>query len=105
MAMRFAPLGFLVDALVSGCEDFGEIAEVKTLDEGECDGAAIGFGPAAQPANKFLNHDDTFTFSVLAQADVRVARKTPAYRTGSPRPTSCPRILRGTKTQPPQRDA
>jgi hypothetical protein len=48
--------------MVSGGKDFREIAEVKTLDEGESDSAAVRFGPTAQPANKFLNHWSTFTF-------------------------------------------
>ena len=60
--MRFAPLGFLVDTLVGGGEDFGKVAEAEPFDEGESNSAAIGFGPTSQPANKFLNHDGKFTF-------------------------------------------
>jgi hypothetical protein len=55
-------LGFRTDPLVRSGKDFGAIAEVKTLDEGKSDSAPVGFGPTAQPANKFLNHESTFTF-------------------------------------------
>jgi hypothetical protein len=60
--MRFPSLGFRPDPLVRSGKDFGTMAEVKPLDEGKSDSAPVAFGPAAQPANKFLNHASTFTF-------------------------------------------
>lgn len=51
--------GLFVDTLVGCGEDFGKVAEVELLDEGERNGAFVGFGPAFKRANKFLNHEKT----------------------------------------------
>lgn len=49
--------GFFVDTLVGCGEDFGKVAEVEVFDEGESDCAFVGFGPAFERTNKFLNHE------------------------------------------------
>ena len=64
--MRFSALGFPVDALVRGGEDFGEIGELELGDEGEGDSPFIGLRPPFQPANKCLNHDKSFILEFRA---------------------------------------
>lgn len=62
-AIRLPSLGFAVNALVGGTEDFGEDAEFELPDEGEGDESLVPLRPAFKAAHKLLHHAHSFTSS------------------------------------------